>query len=259
MQLSIKANFPEVKRLLEANAKQVRFAAATALNKVAAKAKPAVQTSMRQVFDRPTPWVINSLRIKFATKVKLEAEIAFKDKNAVENARSMVEPHIFSGVRRPKSMELRLRRIGVLPQGWSVVPGAAAKLDSFGNMSKGQISLLLNVIGAYTEAGYNKANAKTVARLAKGGSKTSQYGQYGYAWLVNPVSGARRIKHLKPGIYQRIKTAFGSSLKPVLIFVSRASYKARLPFQSVVDRVVQAEFQGEFDRAYAQALATAKP
>jgi hypothetical protein len=259
MKIIVQDNFPAFAKAMEVSAKQARFAAKEALNAVAEKARPALRAEMVSVFDRPTPWVLNSLRIKYATKSNLMAEIAYKDKNSVESSRSMLEPHVFGGVRHGKGMEGRLRALGLLPGGWFAMPGAAAKLDGNGNMSKGQISLLLNVIGAFTEAGYNKANAKTVARLAKGGRKASQYGQYGYEWLVNPVSGSRRIKHLAPGVYQRVGSGFGSSLKPVLIFVSKANYKQRFDFFGVVDRVVRKEFPAEFDRAFDNALRTAKP
>ena len=87
---------------------QVPFATMLALNSTAKQAQLDVQARMRQVFDRPTTWVINSLRVNRATKTNLFAEVEFKDRSASENSRSMVEPHIFGGDRRYKSMEARL-------------------------------------------------------------------------------------------------------------------------------------------------------
>lgn len=235
---------------------QMPYATALALNAVAADAQKAVQAEMRQVFDNPTPWVINSLRIKRATKQQLSAELAFKDRNSVENSRTMVFPHVEGGERRLKAMEGRLTRAGLLPAGWYVVPGAAAKLDAHGNMSKGQVTQLLNVLGTYTEAGYNKANDNTLAKLAKGG-KRAQYGQYGFAWVVVRV-GDKRWGRVQPGVYQRVQTTFGSSLKPVLIFVRSVSYKRRIDFFGIVRRVHAQTMPRHMRDAVAKAMRTAR-
>lgn len=253
MQISIKHNIPEVQAALERAAGQVPFAQMTALNKTAAKAQEAVRKEMLQVFDRPTPWVLNSLRIKFATKSNLQAELAFKDKNSAESSASMIEPNVFGGKRHFKAMEARLLRIGLLPSGWTVVPGAAAQLDAYGNMSRGQISQLLNVLGTYTEAGYNKANAATRARLAKGNVKKNVYG---FEYWVNKV-GSTKARHLQPGVYQRVKTGFGSSLKPILIFVKLASYKQRLDFFGIAQKTIDKEYAGQFNSAFDEAMRTA--
>lgn len=253
MQIKVETNFANVRAAMQKAASQVPFAASVALNKTADAARRDVVDNMRNVFDRPTPWVLNSLRVKRSTKASLVAEVAFKDKNSVESSRSMIEPHVFSGKRRFKAMEVRLWKAGYLPDGWNAVPGEAANMDGFGNMSPGQISQLLNVLGTYTEAGYNKANERTVARLAKGNVKKNQYG---FVYWVNRV-GDPKGRHLQPGVYQRFTTAFGTSLKPVLIFVKRANYKARLPMYDLVNAAAAREFPGEFDKAFEQAMATA--
>lgn len=260
MQITISNNIPQVQAALAKAANQVPFAMMVALNKTALQAKSEVQTAMPRVFDRPTPWVVNSLRVKFASKTNLAADVGFKDKNSAdfggENTwRSMIEPHVFTVQRRHyKAMEARLLNIGLLPAGYNVVPGDAAKLDSNGNMSPGQISQILNVLGAYTEAGFNKADNKTVTRLEKGNKKKNIYG---FVYWVNPVGSSGRGKHLLPGVYQRVITGFGSSLKPVLIFVKQAKYKPRLDFFGIVQKTINRDFVSNFDEAFNQAVATA--
>lgn len=254
MQIKVQTNFPEVQAAMRKAASQVPFAASVALNATAGKAQKDVQASMRQVFDRPTPWVVNSLRVKRATKSNLVAELAFKDKSSVENSRSMVEPHIAGADRRYKAMEGRLFRAGMLPAGYNAVPGGGAKLDAYGNMSRGQITQMLNVLGTYREAGYNKADARTRARLAKGNAKK---GVYGFVYWVNPVTGPQRVRHLQPGVYQRVQTGFGSSLKPIVIFVKRAQYRARLPFYRLVEAAAEKHFEPEFNKAFEAAMKTA--
>lgn len=257
MQIKIDTNIAAVQQALKKAASQVPFALAVAMNKTVEKALVAVRAEMPRVFDNPTPWVLNSLRVKRATKTSLSAELAYKDRNSAESSRSMVEPHVLGGKRHYKAMEARLYGMGLLAKGYNAVPGAAAKLDANGNMSQGQISQLLNVLGAYTESGFNKANINTRKRLAKGGLKNSQYGQYGFVYWVNPVGGGGRGKHLQPGVYQRVQTPFGSSLKPVLIFVGQAVYKKRLDFFGIAQKTVDKEWPGEFDRAFDEAMRTA--
>jgi hypothetical protein len=253
MKFNIDVNTKDVQAALQRAASQVPFAASQALNRSAQAAKVAVQKDMRRVFDKPTPWVINSLRIEPATKTKLVAELAFKDKDSVTNSRSMVFPHVEGGQRRFKDMERRLQSFGYLPAGWYAVPGAAAKLNAYGNMSPGQITTLLNVLGTYTEAGYNKANARTVARLARGNAKKNQYG---FAYMVVRPQDSKTA-HLAPGVYQRFKTGFGSSLKPVLMFVSKANYRPRLDFYGIVQKEHVARFPGLFRKAFQDAVSTA--
>jgi hypothetical protein len=254
MKVTFDTNIPQVQQALEQAASQVPFALSVAINNTLTLAQLTIQGQMPSVFDRPTPWVVNSLRLKRSTKTILSAELAFKDKNSAENSRSMIEPNVFGGTRHFKAMEARLMNMGYLPAGWNVVPGGGASLDAYGNMSRGQISQLLNVLGTFTEAGYNKANAKTVARLAKGNVKKNVYG---FVYWVNPANGTGRNKKLPPGVYQRVKTGFGSSLKPILIFVKRAQYRQRLDFNAIVQRTIGAEFEGAFTRSFAAAMGTA--
>lgn len=254
--ISIEQQLAQLSEAFDKSARQAGYAAMVAINKTVDLAKPAVRREMSSKFDRPTPWVLNSLRGKYARdRNNPVATLAFKDKDSATNSRTMIAPHVDTGKRHFKAMEARLSAMGYLPRGWNVVPGAAAVLDSYGNMGRGQISQLLNVLGTYTEAGYNKANANTVARLAKGNTKR---GVYGFTYWVNPVGGVKG-KHLQPGVYQRITTGFGSSLKPILIFVRAASYKHRLDFYDIVQETVDKNFTPEFRVAFAQAMRTAFP
>ncbi len=253
-QLTIDQQMAEVQKAMDKSVKQAQFAMLTAINKSAERAQQAVRREMSSVFDRPTPWVLNSLRVKYAKdRTNPVANLAFKDKNSAESSRSMIAPHVDTGARHYKAMESRLSAMGLMPRGCNAVPGAAASIDGYGNMSRGQITQLLNVLGTYTEAGYNKANANTVKRLAKGNAKK---GVYGFTYWVNPV-GSVKGKHLQPGVYQRITTAFGSSLKPILIFVRRAAYKQRLDFYGIAQDAVAKTFPGEFRAAFDEAMRTA--
>ena len=252
MKINVTHNIPEVAAALRKAADQVPFALSVSLNAVAEKARMNVRAEMSSVFDRPTPWVLNSLRVKRATKQLPEAELAFKDRNVAEATRSIVEPHVFGGRRHYKAMEAWLMHAGFIPRGYTVVPGSAAQLDANGNMSQGQIKHLISILNSYTDSGFTKANIKAAQRLAKGNEKKNVNS---VVYWVNRV-GVQRTKHLMPGVYKRTKTGFGSSLQPMLIFVKQAVYKKKLGFEKVVRDTVDREFVGEFDKAFEVAYST---
>lgn len=251
MQIRIDSNFPEVQAWVQKLGAKVNTASREALNRTAEWAETDVRREMRQVFDRPVPFTLRSLRVFYASARKPEAVLWFKQRSQ-DADKLWARPQISGGPRDMKPMELRLQRIGVLPQGWFIMPGDAAPLDAYGNMSAGEISRILNVLGSYTESGFNKANIKTRERLRKGNEKK---GVYGFEYWVNPVGG-NRAKHLQPGVYRRVYTAFGTSLKPMMIFVNRAHYTARLDFFGVVNKTVQRRFPEQFDKALRSLMAT---
>lgn len=249
IRISIHHNFPQVQRAITDHGAKVRGAIREALNRTAEWAETDVRREMRKVFDRPTPYTLRSLRVYPANTANLRAVLWFRQRET-EDDESWAVAQIAGGLRRHKRMESRLRGAGLLPSGWMVVPGAAAPLDAYGNMSRGEISRILNVLGTFREAGFNKADVRTRERLAKGSRK-----QYGFVYWVNPV-GSKRGSHLLPGVYRRVSTPFGSSLKPLMIFIRTARYGRRLPFEAVVNRSTDRYFPVEFDKALQSLLTT---
>lgn len=253
MKIDVRSQLPQLAAAMRRAPDQVPFALSVAINSVAFQAQRNVQGEMRTVFDRPTPWVLNSLRVERGNKKSPTATVWFRQESLSNEEGYLVKPHIFGGDRAVKRMEQRLQRVNLMPKGWRIVPGEAAQLDAYGNVSRGQISLVLNVLGTYTEAGYNKANAATRKRLAKGGRS-----KYGVTYFV-VLPGRAETKHLQPGIYQRVATPFGSSLKPVLIYVRNTRYRARLDFEGIVRRTIEERLEPEFENALEKAMATAIP
>lgn len=271
MKLTIDMNTKAVLDAMDKSVKQAQYATMVAINKSADVAKQAVVKQLPVVFDRPTSWVLNSLRVERANdRLKPVAELAFKDMSSSVSSRTMIFPHVEGGARHFKAMEARLSAMGYLPKDYNAVPGGAAVLDGNGNMSRGQISQLLNVLGTYREDGYNKANANTRKRLANGNAKKNIYGfeyfvSYGNIGRTN--IGVDRhgdmqktqihLNHLAPGVYQRVQTGFGTSIKPILIFVKRAQYRKRLDFYGIARKSFEEAFPIEFKKAFDQAMSTA--
>ena len=253
--LHLEVNTQEILAKMEGHAKQIAYATMVALNKTAEQAKSEMLTEVDRVFDRPTPWTRNSLRIIYAKKNSLFAEVAFKDRATSAASRSVLQPNVYGGKRHYKAMEARLMGMGLLPSGWNAVPGAAAQLDGFGNMAQGQINQILNVMASMASGVMSENASKTIGRLAKGNKKK---GVYGFEYMVVVPGGNGPYKHLTPGVYQRVVTGFGTSLKPCLIFVKQANYKTRFDFFGIGQRVVDRDLQRNFQDAIEHAIATAR-
>lgn len=246
----------ELKRnLTDLEHKQIPFATMVAINRTAYTVSGLLSKKIASVFDRPTPWVIGSVRYTKATKRKLEAIIdldKWGNKQGV-SVSQVLAAEIEGGPRKLKRFERALIRMGVMRSNQAAVPGEAAIMDQYGNMSAGQIVQILSWFQAFGEQGY-KANStdKTRARLAKGNKKK---GTLGFEYFALQTKWGK----LLPGIYQRVKFASGSAIKPVLIFVGkRPTYKMRFDFYGYAEDRAYDEFRKEFPIALDEAVRTAR-
>jgi hypothetical protein len=233
--------------------KQVRFAEMVAINRAAFTAREAVQREIGRVFDRPTPWVKGAVRVIKATKAKPTAQVDLDfwgNKQGV-SVDQVLKAQIGGGARKNKRNEIALQRAGILPAGMGIVPGSAAKLDQYGNMQAGQIVQIISWFKAAGEQGYSANMKDGGKRLGRDNKRT---GARGFAYFALQKAHGK----LLPGVYQRIQTAFGSAVKPVMIFVRMPAYKQRLDFYGVADRAARAEFAVQFPIAFKQAMATAR-
>lgn len=252
--ISIRTNFPDVARWLDGVApKQAEYATMVTLNRGAYEAAQAIAREMGAVFNEPTPWILRSVRYVKATRSRLEARIDFDqwgNKYGV-TAGQVLRAQIHGGQRHLKRFEAALQRIGVLPEGMAVVPGSAARMDKYGNMSAGQIVQILSWFQAFGEQGYSANMRDGGKRLGRDNKRT---GQRGFAYFALQ----RRHGKLLPGVYQRIKMGFGYAVKPVMIFVKVPAYKPRLDFYGVGLRTAMAYLERELPGAVAAAVRTAR-
>jgi hypothetical protein len=235
--------------------RQLPFIIVTALNNTAKDGRAALRTAMPQYFDRPTPYTMNSVRITYATKANLVATVGYKDESFKGTpATKYLLPEVEGGDRNAKRMEESLRRVGLLPSGMYLVPGSAAKLDQYGNVSRGQIVEVLAYLQAFGEQGY-RANmtSKRRDRLARGIK-----GVRGYSYFVL----VRRQGKLLPGIYlrqhygsdPRIAHLAHGAAKPVFIFVNTPRYPKRFPFDDIVNSTVEENLTANMAAAFALAM-----
>jgi len=217
--------------------KQIPFATALGLTRTAELAKRALEDEMRSVFDRPTRWTLNSLRLFPAKKGNLVARVWMKnDAEKSTPPTRWLNPQIEGGKRQDKRAERLLRDRGILPDGKYVVPGRDAKLNAYGNLSRGQIQKVLSGLGAQFDKYQNSTN-----------SARSAANRRAYFVLGRGDSAI--------GIAQRTGRR---SIKIILAFVSRPRYSQRLDFYGVGERVAAENLGREVVKAMQQALATAR-
>jgi hypothetical protein len=241
--ISAKDNIAELTKDLGLWRDQIPFAASLALNNTARSAKSDLVGEMQKVFDRPTPYTLNSIFIKPSSKTDLKVVIWLKDDTFKGTPASRyLAPQIFGGERSLKRFERALSFRGLLPQGMIVVPGKGAQLDQYGNISRGQIVQILSSLRAFGGQGYA---ANRTARSIKRAGRRAEY------FVGRPGRG------LPLGVWQRMSFAMGSAVRPVLMFVKPKPYMPRFEFFPIAERAFKREFDGQFVIAMNYAIATA--
>lgn len=257
LQISIKSDLEAtVSRWARVAGDQMPIATAMALTRTARAAKEEIERQLPSLIDRPTPYTLRGFRLWPATKRKLVAEVDFRGTMGSAGARDFLAPLVYGGERKLKAFERSLQSTGLLPSGYAALPGSAAKIDAYGNMSRGQIVQMLSYFKAFGEQGYrSNITDKRKASMAQGRDKRT--GARGVAFFVGKPGNGR----LPLGIWQRTTTSMvrGTELRPVIIFLPRPSYRQQLDVPGIAKRVVEERFADELRIAVAQAKRTAIP
>lgn len=230
-------------KLGEVERRQIPFATAMGLNAIAERIRRGEREVMRQRFDRPTSYTLDSLYIRRASKSKLFAEVNIKDSAyKAAPATNWLNAEIVGGERRQKRSEKALSSVG-LGRYWA--PGPGAVLDGYGNVSRGFIVKVLSALRAFGEQGYT-------ANRSKG--KRSQRKARNFDIFVGAPNGSEPA-----GVWQRVAMGHGTALKPLMWIRNEApSYRVRFPFDKIAANIYRAHAAEEFERALTQALATAR-
>jgi hypothetical protein len=221
-------------------------ALADALNHTANQARQALKAEMSSVFDRPTPWALNSIRILQAKpSAEPEAAVWVQDVSGGKNpfsAEDYLMPQVEGGERFQRRSEGYLRESGILPAGRFVVPAAGARLDSYGNIQKGHMIQILSGLKAMKLSGSDNAATDSKRSLRKGNA---------LAFFV--------LKRGKTPI--GIAERRGKSVVMVLAFVRQPQYRERFKFHDVVRRVAEndGQLEANIDKAITDALSGRLP
>ncbi len=216
--------------------RQLPYATATAINATAYQVMQIEREQIKTVFDAPTPFVVRGMRYQKATKQTLTAVVYA----APEAAKALVA-NVEGGQRATKAYEGILRQAGVMSAGRYVVPGKGAKLDRYGNLDRDQLGAILNGLGLLSVQAAQGGSRKRKKAMAESGTYF--------------VGGRGPAAHLRPGIWQRVGRR---GLRPVLLFVSRATYVERYQFEQTARAEVVRTFAANFEKAWAKAVSTAR-
>ena len=249
MHIKVTSNIAQAAKQIGRMGDSVRRAAVSAINSTAQAVKQAEVAEMRAVFDRPTPYTLNSLFIDPAKPQRLVAEVYFKDvyRTATRTTGShYLQPQVYGGQRRIKQLEKNLQLAGLLPAGWNVTPGRFMKLDAYGNMDRGQLTQILSQLRVQLTGGYSRGlptvkgnERKVIGALRRAGGR--------YFGIPPGRPG------IAPGVYLR-EFIGNKAPMPVLKFVRPSRYRKRFPFEQVAEVVVSQRLRTDFRDALRVAL-----
>lgn len=235
----------EVRRQLQGFSDR-RFAAAvaTGLTRSAGMVATDWRIQIAGKLDRPTPLTQRSVVVKRAEAASLAAEVLVRDQarpGAVTPAEYLGVQEL-GGSRGLRKFERALIAQGSMPAGHKVVPGEYAKLDSFGNVSRGQIVQVIAQLGAQYSPGYQRVISKSAAKRAQSAIRRGR----NYVALL-----ARDDKGRAPGVYEIGK--YG--LLPVFFYVRSVAYQRRLDLLGQAGSRAPVEAQRQIDRAIGEHIA----
>jgi len=221
--LSLKSEIKNITKSFDSLARdQIPFATALTLNQIAFKAREKTVKTMKQVFNKPTPWVLRSVRYQKASKRILAAKVGLDDFAAKGiPGRTMTSPHVYGGTRRMKRVEQRF--------GAYLYPGKSAKLNKYGNLTPGRIAKALSDTGYQRDPAQNTKNTKKKYFVIRKGGRV--------------IIMERQSKR---------------SVVPFLIEGSAPNYRKRFPFNKVILSVSKRNFSKLFNENIKHALATSK-
>jgi hypothetical protein len=241
--ITISSTANDVIRKLEKQQKQVRFATALALTKTAQIAKRDVEAEMQRKFDRPTPYTMKSVFTKRATPAVLEASAFIKDINIGGgqglSTAELLQHQFIGGKRAEKRSEWRFIQAGLMSIGEFLVPGKGAKLDRYGNMSRGQMQQVMSQVRVGVDPYQYSTNSRR--------SKRNQSKAGKYFWSHGD--------HLPRGVWLRVGLR---GVIPVLLVVKTPKYTKRIDLEKIRQKVITRDFPREFDKALDFALRTAR-
>lgn len=246
---------------LRSQYKQLRFATVSAINNLAFEARELEQREMLDVFDRPKPFTLKSVRVikasreqeQIAARMEIDNMGTESDTPAAKYLRAQVSG---GGHRRLKRFERALRSVGVLPPDMYAIPASGARLDAYGNISPGQIIQILSYFRAFPDVGF-RSNMTDKGRARLAAKRSRKNAAAGISYFVGRPGGSRSNSYPE-GVWQRTHFAHGSSLKPVLIFVKSVKYEDIFDFGYVAEQAARKRLPALFAEAVGKAMATAR-
>ncbi len=242
--VNVSGDISRALRRLGALGEQAPYAAALAVNHTGRQVTQAVIAEMGRVFDRPTRYALKSFVLKKrATKTDLVAVCGLRD---VLSSKSRLSPaellghHFTGGPRARTGLERYLSSWSLIGTGEYVVPGAGARLDQYGNMSRGQIQQIISQLRIGIDPAQNTSKSRRSQRNVR------QAGRIFWS----------RGNTLPRGAW--IDQGRGVGVRPLLVVTSKPSYGKRIDLGRIGAEVCRREFNPAFTEAMRKAMASAR-
>lgn len=213
-----------------------------------------VRLAMQSKLDRPTPFIVRSLRITSGSGGRVgraatdrNVELGFKDTFATlrhDPVTDTLEPQVEGGRRRAKPVELRLRDAGILDSDEYLAASSTAKRNRYGNISPGEFVKMLSDLRTFTEAGFD-AQSKYRYKRGSGNYFVLQGG--GFKGIFRAASSKRA------GAYGAKQVQNASLVW--LIVKGAPTYSKRLPFYKIAQEGFARRFPKEFSKVLDRQLA----
>jgi len=254
MRIQFKVNTDKLTASLLSAPKQLPFATALTLTRLAKDSADAVVAQLPKSFDRPTPFTLKAVSFSPASKSVPKASVYFKDSNAASGKakNEHIRPGAFgASARAQKKTEYLLTRLGDLPSGWITIPGKTMPKDSYGNLPGAIYKQIVNVLQlkAHTQKG-----ARPIYKASQ--KRASKLGVTAEFFTVTPGKNALAAGGgwLPPGVYRHLP---GRKIVQYLRFVPRAKYAQRLDTRAVVLSTVKKQLPVRWAESFSDAMAGA--
>lgn len=263
IEIKVRARIEDAVRQYGVASDQVDFGAARGLTWTGRDVREAEQREIASVINNPTSYTLRSLYLKPATKRDLRAIVWLKGDPYKQH---YMLPLIEGGERKLKRFERRLQMLGYMRADERAVPGEGVSLDAYGNLSRGLITKILSQLKtAVTQGDFSNASNSKRSRAKRANVQyfVSKGPEGQRAALVGRAKGGGANRgtakqHLPRGIWERRQHAWGSSVRPVMLFVPQHRYRKLLRFFEVAQRVINTRLKPNMDKSMSDVMRTAR-
>jgi hypothetical protein len=232
LSFNVHSNIKAFEKKLSALAyKQLPFATAQALTALAKKAADAEKANEEKVLDRPRPFTQNAIRVRAANKNSQAATVWMMDKTA-----RYLEPYQFGGNNVLNSKAL-LKPVA-----------AAADLDQYGNLPRNFIRQMRGRSDVFV--GTVKTKHGPISGIWQRAGAEDSFATH------TRVTKTGRVIVKKVAAY--VSTRSDRKLKLLIEFKNAHPVRQNLRWFDVGRETVLKQFNREFGRALARAIASAK-
>lgn len=245
--------------------RQIPYAVARTLTQVAQQAKASTEAAMAAKFDRPTPWTMKSLYYAPANKNNnpIMSRVWLMDGQSRPGGRAgqnklYVIGHQFLGGDRPrKIIEYWLQRAGLIGANEYVAPGERARLDRYGNISRGQVQQIMSQLRlGIDEKSWSSGSKRSKRNVAKAGEMFFSRGPGN--WFGRRSWQHGRTQNLPKGVWMRIRFGHGNAVVPILMVIRKPRYSQRIDLVGIGRKVHERNFHRLYRENFAEAMRTAR-